>query len=63
MSAGASCLEIPRLYLRVLACRAVGGTKKCMGCMEAYESVGERMEAYGMVKKVYRTGIKGVWNW
>ena len=39
------------------------GTKKCMGCMEAYGSEWkrrERMEEYGMVRKVYGTGIKGV---
>ena len=40
-----------------------GGTKKRMGCMEAYGSEWKRMEAYGMVKKVYGSGIKGVWNW
>ena len=34
---------------------AVSGTKKRIGCMGVNGSVGERMEVYGMVKKV--------WNW
>ena len=39
-----------------------------MGCMEAFGSewkstVGECMEAYGMVREAYGTGIKGVCDW
>ena len=37
-----------------------GGTKKRMGCMEAYGSEWKHRGAYGMVRKVYGTGIKGV---
>ena len=55
-----------RLFIEILSTETLhstGGTKKRMGCMEAYGSEWkrrERMEAYGMVRKVYGTGIKGV---